>query len=107
MSRFAGRALVNARLAARGCVMAGWTAGLYAAHLAQERLVEGERWPQTHNRAVKRWARGALSINKVETILADPLPPERPGVPRLVVCNHRAAFDIPILLAHFGGTLEP
>lgn len=105
MSGFAGRALLNARLAARGGVMAGWTAGLYVAHLAQERLVNAERWPQTHDRAVKRWARGALSINNIETILADPLPPERAGVSRLVVCNHRAAFDIPILMAHFGGTM--
>jgi 1-acyl-sn-glycerol-3-phosphate acyltransferase len=105
MKKLPARALSGARLVARGAAMTGWTAGLIAAAGIGERLVAPDRHPSMTDRAIRRWARGTLAINRIETRVADPLPPRREGLARLVVCNHRSALDIPVLLAHFGGAM--
>ena len=108
MSRFAElprRALSGARVAFRGAATTTWTAASIAHAELRSRVAQAEQVNDLDDLGIRRWARGTLAINGIQTLVADPLPPPPQGVARLVVCNHRSALDIPILLAHFGGSM--
>lgn len=56
------------------------------------------------DREMRRWCRGLLRIAAVDLRRCGEVPPPATGA-RLVIANHRSAYDIPILLALFGGSV--
>ena len=64
---------------------------------ADEHQAVYDRWLAT-------WAQGVMRVAGVELVRVGRVPP-RDGRARLVISNHRAAMDIPILLAHFSGSV--
>jgi 1-acyl-sn-glycerol-3-phosphate acyltransferase len=97
--------LTKARPPVRGLRALAYTAGmLVGAELDRRRgrdELDGERifdgWQRT-------WSRGLLDIANVELVYTREVPPVGTRA-RLVISNHRTALDIPLLLAHFGGSV--
>lgn len=89
--------------AARASGAMAWTAAEFA--LLEAKLLARPTAPElTAERELQRWCRGLLWIGGVELRLAGvALEPARG--PRLVIANHRSAYDILILFALFGGSL--
>lgn len=76
---------------------------LFVAHMSR---VPEERRAEVRDAWVKRWARGLLSLFRIEVLVDGAPPPREAGAAgRLVVANHRSAIDIGVLLATFGGTM--
>jgi 1-acyl-sn-glycerol-3-phosphate acyltransferase len=97
--------LTKVRPPVRGLRAVAYTAGmLVGAELDRRRgrdEIDGERifdsWERT-------WSKGLLDIANVELVYTRELPPVGKKA-RLVISNHRTALDIPLLLAHFGGSV--
>ena len=88
----------------RAVESAAWTLGMFGAVRAHQKLADEGREQAIFDRYTRRWAQGLLNISGTEVVMASP--PGRPASgPRMVVANHRAAMDIPIMLAHFGGSI--
>ncbi len=94
--------------AARATGALAWTAAEFAA-LETKLLVHRARGDTGRcsevvaERELQRWCRGLLRIAGVELCLVGGLTPARGG--RLVIANHRSAYDIVILYALFGGSM--
>ncbi|MBK8263247.1 MAG: 1-acyl-sn-glycerol-3-phosphate acyltransferase [Nannocystis sp.] len=96
--------LSRLRTATRAGEALAWTALELARVEARMALApEGAR-EALFEREMKRWSRGLLWIGGVRLHLSEGPPPPPHGA-RLVVANHRAALDIPILLSLFGGSV--
>lgn len=79
-----------------------WTAAEFVA-LEAKLAVESEDIDARAERELQRWCRGLLRIGGVELRLDAAWPPARGA--RLVIANHRSAYDIVILYALFGGSM--
>lgn len=96
--------LPKARQAARATAALGWTAAMLARVEARMARADDERAREARfDEDMRRWSKGLLRIGGIDLCLADPPPPPATRA-RLVVANHRSAFDIPILLSLFGGS---
>lgn len=80
-----------------------WTVAAFTLLEAKLLMRPGAR-ELTAERELKRWCRGLLWINGVELRLSGSATAEA-GRARLVIANHRSAYDILILFALFGGSL--
>lgn len=87
---------------ARASGALAWTAAEFLA-LEARLLAPSDDVDASAERELQRWCRGLLRIAGVELRLDGPCPPARGG--RLVVANHRSAYDIVILYALFGGSM--
>lgn len=81
-----------------------WTAGMLAAVDLNERLASEERREEVFEAYMRRWSQGLLRLTGTRIVMG-PMPTGKSRGPRLIVANHRTAFDIPVLLAHFGGSV--
>lgn len=97
-------ALSRARKVSRAAAFAGVTATMYGALRAQQRL-QPERAEQLLAAYRDRWIDALLALFGVEVQLAAPGVPPKGERARLVVSNHRAGYDIGILLRLFGGVM--
>jgi len=87
---------------ARASAALAWTAADFT--LLEAKLLARPAAPAvTAERELQRWCRGLLWIAGVDLRLASALPPP-PRKARLVVANHRTAYDFLILFALFGGS---
>lgn len=98
------RALSLARPATRGLATAAWTVGLFGAVQTHMRLSSAAERQATFDRYMVAWARGFMRLAGVRLVRVGRVEPPS-GRARLVIANHRAAMDIPILLAHFAGSV--
>jgi lyso-ornithine lipid O-acyltransferase len=96
--------IANARSAARGAAMLGFTAGMTNVAFLRLGFSRVAYRPEVVERWVKRWAGGLLAVFGVEQHWASALPPPRARA-RLVVANHRSPLDILLMLEHFGGSV--
>ncbi|MBK8265563.1 MAG: 1-acyl-sn-glycerol-3-phosphate acyltransferase [Nannocystis sp.] len=94
--------LASLRRVARAAGALAWTAAefvaLEAKLLAQTGDVDAEA-----ERELQRWCRGLLRLGGIELRIDGACEPARRG--RLVIANHRSAYDIVILYALFGGSM--
>lgn len=79
-----------------------WTLGRLQLELALAGPDEAAR-ESVRVRTKARVSRRLLAIFGVELVGENPLPPATRA--RLVVANHRTAFDIGVMMAHFGGLM--
>lgn len=79
-----------------------WTAAEFAA-LEAKLLVRTGDDDARAERELQRWCRGLLRLGGVELRIDGGCAPARGG--RLVIANHRSAYDIVILYALFGGSM--
>ncbi|MEZ4454734.1 MAG: lysophospholipid acyltransferase family protein [Nannocystaceae bacterium] len=89
--------------AARASGAIAWTAAELAVVETKMRA-RPEAAEDLFDREMRRWCLGLLRIAGVDLRRGG----ERPGPahgPRLVIANHRSAYDIPILLTLFGGSV--
>ena len=98
------RLVGNARSAARGAAMLGFTAGITNVAYVRLGLSRPAHRPQLVERWVKRWAAGLLGVFGIEQHWASAAPAPRTRA-RLVVANHRSPLDILLMLQHFGGSV--
>jgi len=98
------------RAPARAAGLAGWTAFMLSAAEAHKALAhrlsgaDREQQAQIFEGYMRTWTAVILEVLAVELRqIGDKISPATG--PRLVVCNHRSAVDIPILLTHFGGSV--
>ena len=97
---FSERLRANRR-AARAAVS---SAALYGmARLEMSVTIEARR-QEVFDGWLVRWARSMLGCMATEVVREGEVA-ERSGKPRLVVGNHRTAMDIPVMLAHFAGSV--
>jgi 1-acyl-sn-glycerol-3-phosphate acyltransferase len=87
---------------ARASGALAWTAAEFVA-LEAKLLVQRDDVEARAERELQRWCRGLLRLAGVELRLDAAWPPARRG--RLVIANHRSAYDIVILYALFGGSM--
>ncbi len=87
---------------ARASGALAWTAAEFVA-LEAKLLVQRDDVEARAERELQRWCRGLLRLGGVELRLDAAWAPARRG--RLVVANHRSAYDIVILYALFGGSM--
>jgi len=88
---------------ARGAAFGVYATGVLAAWELHALGLEAPHRPHAVEAYKRRLARDALRLLGLRWEVHDlPPPPERA---RLVVANHRAAFDIGVMLAAFGGSL--
>lgn len=79
-----------------------WSLGRLQVELALAGTDEAAR-ERVRVKAKARLSRRLLAIFGVEMVGENPLPPATRA--RLVVANHRTAFDIGVMMAHFGGLM--
>lgn len=87
---------------ARASGALAWTAAEFVA-LEARLLAQGGDIGGSAERELQRWCRGLLRVGGVELRLDGAWTPARGG--RLVVANHRSAYDVVILYALFGGSM--
>lgn len=100
--------LTKARQAARAVGFVGVTGGLIPIYVARDRLASAETRDAVRDRWLARWAGALLRLFAVRVELVEPTPAagataERLG--RLIVCNHRSAIDVVVLLGTLGGRM--
>ena len=92
----------------RGVTLAGWTALMLAAaeshKLIDRKLGAGADQEPIFERYMRAWTAGILRVLSIDLRIIGELPPP-PSGPRMVISNHRAASDIPLLLTYFGGSV--
>ncbi|MBX3185466.1 MAG: 1-acyl-sn-glycerol-3-phosphate acyltransferase [Labilithrix sp.] len=95
------------RQVVRASGFVGITAAMLPAFLARMRATTADDRDAVRDRWVARWARALLRLFSVEVVVDGVVPPpaRSGGRGRLVVCNHRSAIDIGVVLATFGGTM--
>jgi 1-acyl-sn-glycerol-3-phosphate acyltransferase len=97
------------RQAFRASGFVGLTAGMLPLYLAHYNKVGDEQKDTVRDLWVRRWARGLLSLFRIDMVVLGSVPPptrtRRGERGRLIVSNHRSAADIGVLLATFGGTM--
>ncbi len=77
---------------------------MFASAQARKRFSPPAERQAIYDRWLKAWAQGFIRLAGVHLVRVGEVPP-RSGRARLVIANHRAAMDIPILLAHFAGSV--
>lgn len=87
---------------ARASGALAWTAAAFAA-LEAKILARRDDLDASAERELQRWCRGLLRLGGVELRIEGAWAPARGG--RLVLANHRSAYDIVILYALFGGSM--
>lgn len=100
--------LTRARQAARAAGFVGVTSALIPVYVARDRLASAETRDAVRDRWLARWAGALLRLFAVRVELLEPRPPAPAGAARrgrLVVCNHRSAIDVVVLLGTLGGRM--
>lgn len=92
------------RRPARMVGLMGWTGLMVGAVKLRQRTVNGVQKEVVFDRYMRRWTRGLLRMFGVRVKVHPATPPPARGA-RLVVANHRAVTDIPVLLTYFGGSV--
>lgn len=87
---------------ARASGALAWTAAEFVA-LEAQLLARARDGDARAERELQRWCRGLLRLGGVELRIDGDHAPARGG--RLVIANHRSAYDIVILYALFGGSM--
>jgi lyso-ornithine lipid O-acyltransferase len=97
--------LTRVRQAARAAGFVGVTGALIPVYVARDRLASAETRDAVRDRWLARWASALLRLFAVRVELLGPRPPAPVGRGRLVVCNHRSAIDVVVLLGTLGGRM--
>jgi 1-acyl-sn-glycerol-3-phosphate acyltransferase len=92
------------RRPARALGFGGMTAAMLGAFKVHERLLSPPEREALLDRYRRTWLDATLKLFGVETVVL-PGPPSPAKGPRLVVSNHRAVADIPVLLRLFDGVV--
>lgn len=103
VSAVAGRV----RQVARAGGFLGVTGVMLPAFVARMKATTDADRDDVRDRWVKRWARTLLELFSIDVVVDGVVPPptRAPGPGRLVICNHRSAIDVGVMLATFGGTM--
>jgi len=96
--------LASVRRPARMAGLMAWTVVMDAAVELRVATARGPHKAVALDRYMRRWTRGLLRMFGVRVTVLPALPPPPRGA-RLVVSNHRAVTDIPVLLTYFGGSV--
>jgi len=97
------RVLRRVRPVSRASAALLWTAALDSGAELRSIRARAEERDEVFARYLKVWARGALAIAGVEPHIIGKVPPHRGA--RLIISNHRTAYDIPLMQWLFGGSL--
>jgi len=100
--------LARARQAARAAGFVGITGALIPVYVARDRLASAATRDAVRDRWLARWAGALLRLFAVRVEPLEPPPRASPAATRrgrLVVCNHRSAIDVVVLLGVLGGRM--
>ncbi len=102
---FRERIAKGVRRPARLAGLMGWTTLMMVSVRLRQATTRGEAGQaRVFDRHMRTWTRGLLRMFGVRVRVEPATPPPVKGA-RLIVSNHRAVTDIPVLLTHFGGSV--